>query len=45
MDVQGMRNRNVLQTINDAAGKVQDTFRGVPVHVVDQLLNSEARVV
>ncbi len=45
MDVQGMRNRNVLQTINDAAGKVQDMFRGVPVHVVDQLINSEARVV
>lgn len=45
MDVQGMRNRNVLQTINDAAGRVQDTFRGIPVHLVDQLLNSETRVV
>ncbi len=45
MDVQGMRNRNVIQTINDAAGRVQDVFRGVPIHVVDQLLNTESRVV
>ena len=44
MDIQGMRNRNVLITINDAAGRVQDTFRGVPVHIVDQLTTTEARV-
>lgn len=44
MDVQGMRNRNVLLTINDAAGKPQDMFRGLPVKIVDQLLTTEARV-
>lgn len=44
MDVQGMRDRNVLLTINDAAGKVQDMFRGVPVKISDQLLTDEAAV-
>ena len=44
-DVQGMRNKQVLLTINDAAGKVQDMFRGVPLKFSDQLLNTEARVV
>jgi hypothetical protein len=43
-DVQGMRNKNVLLTVNDAAGKVQDVFRGVPLRFSDQLLNTEARV-
>jgi len=45
MDVQGMRNRNVLLTINDVAGKPQDTFRGIPIKISDQLLTSESRVV
>ena len=44
MDVQGMRNKNVLLTINDAAGKPQDVFRGIPIKISDQLLNTEARV-
>lgn len=44
MDVQGMRDRNVLLTINDAAGKPQDVFRGIPVKVSDQLLNTETTV-
>jgi hypothetical protein len=44
MDVQGMRDRNVLLTINDAAGKPQDIFRGIPVKVSDQLLNTEDQV-
>jgi hypothetical protein len=44
MDVQGMRDRNVLNTQKDAAGMVQDDFRGIPVRISDQLLNSEARV-
>lgn len=44
LDVQGMRNRNVLLTINDAAGKPQDFFRGIPIKISDQLLNNEARV-
>lgn len=45
MDIQGMRDRNVLLTISDAAGKVQDIFRGIPVKIVDQLSVAEARVV
>src|SRR5262249_53110683 len=44
IDVQGMRDRNALLTINDAAGKPQDVFRGIPVKVSDQLLNTESRV-
>ena len=39
-----MRNKNVLLTINDAAGKPQDVFRGIPIKISDQLLNTEARV-
>ena len=45
MDVQGMRDRNVLLTLNDAAGKPQDVVRGIPVKIVDQLVNTESRVV
>lgn len=44
MDVQGMRDVNVLNTQKDAAGRVQDDFRGVPVRISDQLINAEARV-
>lgn len=44
-DIQGMRNKNVFQTINDAAGKPQDMFRNIPIKVVDQLLTTEATVV
>jgi len=44
MDAQGMRNRNVLLTVNDAAGKPQDVFRGIPVKVSDRLLINEAAV-
>lgn len=45
LDVQGIRNRNVLLTVNDAAGKPQDIFRGIKIAISDQLLNTEARVV
>ncbi len=44
MDQQGMRDRNVLLTLNDAAGKPQDLFRGIPVKVSDQLLITEGQV-
>lgn len=44
MDVQGIRNRNVLITPNQAPGIVQDMFRGLPIKVSDQLLITEARV-
>lgn len=45
MDVQGMRDRNVLLSLTDSAGRVTDSIRGIPVRIVDQLLNTEARVV
>lgn len=44
MDAQGMRNRNVLLTINDAAGKPQDVVGGIPVKISDQLLITEDAV-
>lgn len=44
LTIQGMRNRNVLQSISDSAGLPTDNFRGVPVTLCDQLLVTEARV-
>jgi hypothetical protein len=45
MDVQAMRDRNVLLSLNDYDGRVVDTYRGIPIKVSDQLLITEARVV
>lgn len=45
MDVQAMRDRNVLLQLEDYAGMVTDSYRGIPVRVIDQLVNTEARVV
>ena len=45
MDAQGMRNRNTLLTLNDAAGKPQDLIRGIRVRVADRLLVAESQVV
>lgn len=45
MDVQAMRDRNVLLQINDYAGRVVDGFRQIPIKISDQLLTTEARVV
>ena len=45
MDVQGMRDRNVLLSLKDYAGMPCDTFRDIPVKIVDQLTTTEARVV
>lgn len=44
MDVQAMRDRNVLLSLPDYAGVVVDTWRGVPIRIIDQLTNTEARV-
>lgn len=44
MDLQTIRDRNVLLRIEDYAGRPTDGWRGIPVHVVDQLLTTEARV-
>lgn len=42
MDVQSIRNRNVLLNQDDYAGKPVQAFRGIPVKIVDQLLNTES---
>ncbi len=44
MDVQSIRNRNVLLGINDYAGNPVMGFRGIPVKIVDQLTDTEATV-
>jgi hypothetical protein len=45
MSLQAMRDRNVLLSLEDYAGKVVDTFRGIPVKTIDQILSTESRVV
>lgn len=45
MDVQAMRDRNVLLRIEDYAGRPVDGFNGIPLRVSDQLLITESRVV
>ncbi len=44
MDVQAMRNKNVLATIDDYDGRVVDGFRQIPVKICDQILNTEGPV-
>ncbi len=45
MDIQAIRDRNVLLGPTDYAGKPIENFRGIPIKIVDQILNSESRVV
>ena len=44
MDVQAMRDRNVLMRIEDYAGIPVDGINGIPVKVSDQLLTTELRL-
>jgi hypothetical protein len=44
MDVQAMRNRNVLLQIDDYAGKPVMGYRGLPIKISDQLLTTEATI-
>lgn len=44
MDVQAMRDRNVLLQLADYAGRVTDNFRGIPIHISDQLTITESQV-
>lgn len=44
MDVQAMRDRNVLLNLTDYAGMPCDTYRGIPIKVVDQIVNNESTV-
>lgn len=45
MDIQAIRDRNVLLGPRDYAGEPVTSFRGIPIRIVDQLLNTETRVV
>lgn len=44
MYVQAMRDRNVLLRLEDYAGIVTDNFRGDPIKLIDQILNTETVV-
>ena len=44
MQVQALRDRNVLLRIDDYAGIPTDSWRGLPIKISDQLLNTEARL-
>jgi hypothetical protein len=44
MDVQAMRDRNVLLRIEDYAGVPVDGINGIPIKISDQLLITETRV-
>lgn len=45
MDIQSIRDRNVLLSATDYAGAPVVQFRDVPIRVVDALTNTEARIV
>ncbi len=45
MDIQAIRDKNVLITPENPAGYPTETYRGVPIRILDQLSNTETRVV
>lgn len=45
MDIQAIRDKNVLIGPKDYAGNPVDSYRGVPMRVMDQVSSSESRVV
>ncbi len=45
MDVQAIRDKNVLLSPKEYAGEPVVEFRGVPIRLQDTLLNTESRVV
>jgi len=45
MDIQAIRDKNVLLSSKDYAGEPVMTFRDVPIRVSDSLTNAETRVV
>ena len=44
LDRQAMNKTNVLLQMREWNGHMVNTFRGVPIRVVDQLLNTESRI-
>lgn len=45
MDIQAIRDKNVLLRVEDYDGMPITTFRGIPIKIVDALLNTEQNVV
>ena len=45
MDIQAIRDRNVLLGPKDYAGEPVESYRGIPIRVMDVLLSTESRVV
>ncbi len=45
LDVQAIRDKNVLISSKEYAGQPTEMFRDVPIRVVDALTNTEAQVV
>ncbi len=45
LDIQAMNKTNMLLRLDEYDGKPRTTFRGIPIRICDQLLNTEARVV
>lgn len=45
LDIQATNKTNVLLRMEQWAGEVVTTFRGIPVRTVDQIVNNETRVV
>jgi hypothetical protein len=44
MDIQAIRDKNVLIGLKDYAGAPTESFRNVPIRIVDQLSNTESQV-
>jgi hypothetical protein len=44
LDLQAMNKSNVLLQLSEVNGRVQTTFRGIPVKTVDAILNNESQV-
>ena len=44
MDIQAIRDRNVLLDMKDYAGFHVTTYRGIPIKIVDQIVNTETTV-
>lgn len=45
LETQAIRDRNVLLSLDEYAGRTITKFRGIPVKTVDQILNTESTVV
>lgn len=45
LDIQAMNKTNMLLTIKEFDGQPRTAFRGIPIRICDQLLNTESRVI